>query len=578
MLKINFYDEKTYKFLPPRAFKNFKEKISSNYGFSIEDANEFLYSYLTDDMRKYIKNDEDYSDVLIYLSKIGKEKKFYLDICVEINEQSRLYKESFSEVKENDDQIIKREEIEVQVPESISEIKEEKKENENELKKNSQKESVIEEKANVLQEVQIDEKSKENDNNDFLIINNSRREISQEEKLPESSPIKPSLDKEKSADSDYFDKVLNENAQQISTKIDHLDNSNLNESKIEEIINKILTIKMDNLKTELLTTLNHNTKKEKKDKKKEKKQKAIKKSSTDKINYEVVEHDENILKKFLDSEQNLSENFKQEEKIQDKHKKEKPDKKPKEKKSKSKSKSKKDSKDKISHLRQISEEKEDNEVKVSEKIIYSQNVDDEYKIVHDGVCCDMCKMSPIMGLRYKCSVCPNYDLCEKCEMENWKEHNHPMIKYRQSQFKPRGPCSFLDNILKRKNPFWDRKCNTEENFMSGSCGKSNSNEYNFYESENHTNPLKGEKGFCESQQKSNCRPKGLIKNIREKLGPLFYPKDYGIEKAKKKQEMENKIIEIQGMLEGYDRKDIKEALKHAQGDKDKAINFLLDSK
>ena len=34
-------------------------------------------------------------------------------------------------------------------------------------------------------------------------------------------------------------------------------------------------------------------------------------------------------------------------------------------------------------------------------------------VVHRGVRCDLCK-GPVIGYRYKCSVCPDYDLCETC--------------------------------------------------------------------------------------------------------------------------------------------------------------------
>jgi len=35
--------------------------------------------------------------------------------------------------------------------------------------------------------------------------------------------------------------------------------------------------------------------------------------------------------------------------------------------------------------------------------------------VHVGVTCDACGNSPIVGIRYKCSSCPDYDLCPACE-------------------------------------------------------------------------------------------------------------------------------------------------------------------
>ena len=42
--------------------------------------------------------------------------------------------------------------------------------------------------------------------------------------------------------------------------------------------------------------------------------------------------------------------------------------------------------------------------------------------IHSGVHCDMCKKQNIVGIRYKCVVCPDYDLCEECWNTKRKEH------------------------------------------------------------------------------------------------------------------------------------------------------------
>ena len=45
---------------------------------------------------------------------------------------------------------------------------------------------------------------------------------------------------------------------------------------------------------------------------------------------------------------------------------------------------------------------------------------------HFHVKCDQCGMVPIVGVRYKCTVCPNFDLCETCESQG--QHPHPLLK------------------------------------------------------------------------------------------------------------------------------------------------------
>lgn len=50
------------------------------------------------------------------------------------------------------------------------------------------------------------------------------------------------------------------------------------------------------------------------------------------------------------------------------------------------------------------------------------------KVMHFGVKCDQCGKYPIVGCRYKCSVCPNFDFCEDCEKKYSHLHNHAFFK------------------------------------------------------------------------------------------------------------------------------------------------------
>eukprot|EP00026_Physarum_polycephalum_P004414 Phypoly_transcript_04433.p1 GENE.Phypoly_transcript_04433~~Phypoly_transcript_04433.p1 ORF type:complete len:684 (+),score=167.35 Phypoly_transcript_04433:72-2054(+) len=51
-------------------------------------------------------------------------------------------------------------------------------------------------------------------------------------------------------------------------------------------------------------------------------------------------------------------------------------------------------------------------------------------VKHVGVTCDSCLAADICGTRYKCAICPNYDMCENCERKGLLTHDitHPRIK------------------------------------------------------------------------------------------------------------------------------------------------------
>lgn len=57
-------------------------------------------------------------------------------------------------------------------------------------------------------------------------------------------------------------------------------------------------------------------------------------------------------------------------------------------------------------------------------------------VIHKGITCDICNTGPIIGVRYKCLSCSDYDMCEECAAK--KEHNpdHPLLKLAKPM--PRG--------------------------------------------------------------------------------------------------------------------------------------------
>lgn len=50
--------------------------------------------------------------------------------------------------------------------------------------------------------------------------------------------------------------------------------------------------------------------------------------------------------------------------------------------------------------------------------------------VHRSVSCNSCSVSPIRGIRYKCSTCFDFDLCESCEFMNTHDMTHVFLKIR----------------------------------------------------------------------------------------------------------------------------------------------------
>jgi hypothetical protein len=111
-------------------------------------------------------------------------------------------------------------------------------------------------------------------------------------------------------------------------------------------------------------------------------------------------------------------------------------------------------------------------------------------VVHAGYTCDRCGMQPITGIRYRCSVRPNYDLCEKCEAA--EEQPHPMVKIRQPSKMPhqvvcdyqvsapvvQASAPVLNKVYKSKCVTWHSAvtAKTDEHFTLSFCFENNGDE------------------------------------------------------------------------------------------------------
>ena len=59
-----------------------------------------------------------------------------------------------------------------------------------------------------------------------------------------------------------------------------------------------------------------------------------------------------------------------------------------------------------------------------------QEIEENYKnkIIHKNINCDGCGMKPIVGVRYKCKVCKNFDFCQNCFDLYKEKHGHEFEK------------------------------------------------------------------------------------------------------------------------------------------------------
>jgi hypothetical protein len=70
--------------------------------------------------------------------------------------------------------------------------------------------------------------------------------------------------------------------------------------------------------------------------------------------------------------------------------------------------------------------------------------------IHRGVACNSCGTSPIRGVRYRCSNCPDFDLCEQCESIQGHPKTHLFYKIRI-------PAPFFDGTRRPQSPRYPGK-------------------------------------------------------------------------------------------------------------------------
>ena len=122
----------------------------------------------------------------------------------------------------------------------------------------------------------------------------------------------------------------------------------------------------------------------------------------------------------------------------------------------------------LGKMEEISSKKENKEPLQLSKILENKNdrifeTGSSISTVHKGIKCSNCGIDPIIGIRYKCLMCDNFNLCEKCEKledNNINSHPHNLIKMRKEEKKLKNLNN--KNLLYFENDILDNFENNKE--------------------------------------------------------------------------------------------------------------------
>mmetsp|Transcript_35081 Transcript_35081/g.47909 ORF Transcript_35081/g.47909 Transcript_35081/m.47909 type:complete len:523 (-) Transcript_35081:159-1727(-) len=167
------------------------------------------------------------------------------------------------------------------------------------------------------------------------------------------------------------------------------------------------------------------------------------------------------------------------------------------------------------------------------------------RVVHPAIC-DVCE-ERIVGIRFKCFSCPDYDLCEKCEQKAGEYHDpsHPFLKMtkpeQRAAFCPRG---------RGRNSMWGR---------GGRCGRGRMNAQ-------FINPEKLIATLLQ-QSESQEDPLALICGLRPEMGS---PSKNEEKNEEKKEEVKEEKKEEQVEEKKKESEEAKPEEKYSEEDEKKA--------
>ena len=157
-----------------------------------------------------------------------------------------------------------------------------------------------------------------------------------------------------------------------------------------------------------------------------------------------------------------------------------------------------------------------------------------HETVFCGVQCDSCSQKPIVGVRFKCLSCENFDLCPSCEEKGMHSHHvFAKIKSPQQELPGKSEPKFQipEDIFKMAAPFMQ---NIQKVFKDKNCPFKGFNPFKENQGCNQQQAPGCKDFFCGKQQNQGC-------NEQTKK-----PEESEEERNKKIEEIAQKITELFG--------------------------------
>ena len=380
--QLSFYEELIHIDVS-KSFKQFQLDLSKIYSLDLTDIEELVIYYLQNEQKYFITNENEFNNFYLSLENFNKlNKNSLFTVYFEVNEQSKLYKKEVESSKMfTNSSVVLIEKENSEVENERQRLLKEIQEKEEQLKQTLEKERLEkekkeqEEKERKLRVEEIKHKEKK-----------ALKQIKKDKKLKEkllkaelelSNKKKEKLGNFLKQKQEKKQRKLSEESEQREEMNKILDNlakqeKKLKEQKLEEEA-KLSLKRLEEIEIQKINEQEQETQKLiLKEKEREEIIKEIRKTCTETVNKNIEKLKEEIISKSI--EQTIS--------------------------------------------------KLDNDNNIKNDVIDS-------KVVHIGFSCNECNVYPIVGTRYKCTVCFDYDMCEQCESKLGDKHGHSLIKHRQ---------------------------------------------------------------------------------------------------------------------------------------------------